>query len=849
LNAPLATYRVQLNRGFGFSDLKSVVPYLVKLGVSHIYASPIFKARTGSMHGYDNVDPASISIELGGAEDFEELIKEVKAYGLGWIEDLVPNHEAYSPENKRVVDVLQNGPQSRYARFFDIDWNHPSPRLKGRVLVPFLAKELAEAVKQKEILLAFNGEFKIKYGSLEFPVNSKSTQRLQSTGNAQETVQRVNEDPAFLLGLLSEQFFVLSWWMEAFGEINYRRFFDILDLIGVRVEEPEVFEETHRLALDLVGLGKFEGLRVDHIDGIRDPEKYLQTLRQHAPDAYLLVEKILTDNETLPDSWPIQGSTGYDFVNQLNGLFIEQGNEAAVTDVYVRFTGNMQVFGEVLFDCKKTVIESYFKGDVNNLARLLNRTLRNLSYNKFEPEKLPEAVAALITCFSVYRTYLNPKNPTDQKGYFGSALKQAKKRNPQLSNESDAIEFLLEHCRDRSAALEWVMRFQQFTGAIMAKGFEDTAFYRYCRLMSLNEVGGDPSKFGGSSKEFHAYNLSRSASWPLSLNAGSTHDTKRGEDARARLNVLSEIPQKLEEHLRLWSEINAKHKTKINRELSPDGNMEYLIYQTLLGSYPFEDNELAEFTQRASEYIVKALREAKIHTSWLNSNTKYENAATGFISQIRSDKSFLADFLPFQKQVAHYGFFNSLSQTLLKITCPGVPDFYQGSELWNLSMVDPDNRRLVDYKKRVQFLSEVSSFDPSNLKLLWEDYRSGKAKLYLIFRALQIRRELKGLFEEGTYVALSVEGAFGEHVFGFMRKGREGFVVVVVPRLLTGLPMTAEGWGVDWRDTDLVLPSGAPSVWKDVFTGSEVKASLGRLPVSEVLRGFPTALLIGGNKT
>jgi (1->4)-alpha-D-glucan 1-alpha-D-glucosylmutase len=846
VKAPLATYRVQLNRGFGFSDLKSVVPYLASLGVSHIYASPIFKARAGSMHGYDIVDLTSISKELGGTEGFEQLIKEAKAYGLGWIQDIVPNHEAYSLENKRVVDVLQNGPQSRFGRFFDIDWNHPSPLLNGKVLVPFLAKELAESVEQKEITLAYDGEFKIRYGSLEFPVNSKSTQKLQSTENA---VKRVNQDPELLKGLLSEQFFALSYWRDAFREINYRRFFDILDLIGVRVEEPTVFGETHRLSLDLIGSGKFEGLRIDHIDGILDPEKYLHTLRQRVPDAYFLVEKILTGNESLPESWPIQGSTGYDFVNQLNGLFIEQTNESAITSVYQRFTGNTQSFDKVLFDCKKNVIESYFQADVNNLTRLLNQTLRDLNQHQFEPAKMPAAVAALIVCFPVYRTYLNPNNPTDQKGYFCSALKQAKQRKPQLTNELEAIDFLLEHCRDNSAALKAVMRLQQFTGAVMAKGLEDTAFYRYCRLMSLNEVGADPAKFGVSNKEFHGYNLSRNASQSLSLNASSTHDTKRGEDARARLNVLSEIPKELEEHVKLWGESNAKHKTKIDRELAPDGNEEYLIYQTLLGSYPFEESELPEFTQRASAYTVKALREAKLHTSWLNQNPEYENVATNFLKQILSDKVFLDEFLRFQKQVAHFGFFNTLSQTLLKITCPGVPDFYQGSELWNLSMVDPDNRRPVDYKKRAQFLAEISNSDPSRVKLLLEDYRSGKAKLYLIFRALHVRRKLKGLFEEGIYVPLTVEGALGKNVFAFMRKGLEGYVVVVVARFLAGLLEKPQDWSVNWKDTAVVLPSDAPSVWKDAFTDLEVKASFGRLPVREVLSSFPTALLTGGTKT
>jgi (1->4)-alpha-D-glucan 1-alpha-D-glucosylmutase len=845
LNVPIATYRVQLNRDFGFSDLKAVVPYLAKLGVSHIYASPIFQARAGSMHGYDTVDSTMISDELGGEEGFEDLIKETKEYGLGWLQDIVPNHAAYSLENKRIIDLWQNGPNSRYGRFFDIDWNHPSPELNGRVLVPFLAKELAECLRQKEIALAFeDGGFKIKYGVLEFPVNDKSTQKLFQ-GNVEQTVERFNKNPEQLNALLSEQFFALACWRDAFGQINYRRFFDILDLIGVQVEDPAVFEETHRLALQMTGLGKFGGLRVDHIDGMHDPEQYLQTLRHRAQDAYLLVEKILTGKETLPESWPIQGSTGYDFINYLNGLFVKQENEAAFNGIYGRFTDKIETFAEVLFECKKTVIRTYFQGDIDNLARLLNQTLQNLSQNQFDPDKMSNAVAALIACFPVYRTYLSPTDPTDQKGHLNTALNQAKQQSPETTKELDQIGFLVNQCRKNLTALKAIMRLQQFTGAVMAKGLEDTSFYRYCLLLSLNEVGGNPSKFGFSQKEFSDYILARQTYWPFSLNASSTHDTKRGEDARARLNVLSELPQEFEVHLFKWTETNSKHKSPLNGELAPDANEEYLIYQTLLSAYPVEETLLVEFTLRAAGYMVKALREAKIHTSWLNSNAQYENAVIQFLNQILRDHSFLDDFLPFQKKLAYYGFYNTLSQTLLKITCPGVPDFYQGSELWNLSMVDPDNRLPIDYQKRKNFLEEVSkSASPEGLL---ENYPTGKAKLYLIIRALQVRRRLKALFEQGTYVPLNIEGELSEHIFAFMRVLGGNFVVVVVPRFLVGLLEPQSEWGIDWKDTEVKLPSDAPTKWKEAFTDSSIDVVSGRLPVGEVLGGFPVALLVGGD--
>jgi (1->4)-alpha-D-glucan 1-alpha-D-glucosylmutase len=834
---------VQLNRDFGFYDLKAVLPYLAKLGISHVYASPIFKSRTGSMHGYDMVDPTAISEELGGKAAFEDLNREVLAYKLNWLQDIVPNHAAYSLENKRVLDVMKQGPDSRHAKFFDVDWNYPSPKLNGRVLAPFLGKELAQCIKQKEIELVFcDGGFKIRYYNYEFPVDGRSTQELLKQRDIGKTVERYNSNSELLAGLLSEQFYVLTFWLDAFGEINYRRFFDILDLIGLRMEEQEVFEETHRLILDLLQSNEVSGLRVDHIDGLFYPEEYLQKLRKQAPDTYLLVEKILSGNENLTESWPVQGSTGYDFINYVNGLLVNQTSEAAIDSLYKGFTGNHQTFSEQVFECKKAVIENYFMGDINNLSRLINQTLQRLTVSQFDPDKMPNTVAVLIACFPVYRTYLNPKNPTDKKGHFHLALEQAKQHKPEYTRELDAIDFILKQCISNKPALETMMRLQQFTGSIMAKGLEDTAFYRYCRFLSLNEVGGDPAKFGVSTSEFNQFNLTRQACWPLTLNATSTHDTKRGEDARARLNVLSEIPQELEKHLFCWAEINAKHKTVVNGERAPDHNEEYLIYQTLIGAYPFEPTKTQEFTQRVTTYTVKALKEAKVHTSWITPNKQYETATELFTNQILTDNSFLSDFLPFQKQVAYYGFINSLAQTLLKITCPGIPDFYQGSELWNLSMVDPDNRRPVDYQKRSDFLDEGSAV--SQIKTLLENYTSGKAKLYVIFKALQVRRRLKSLFEEGAYVPLIAEGALKEHVFAFMRKKEGDVCVVVVPRFMANL-LTPFSWRLDWKDTTIKMPTDAPSTWIEEFTGSRIHAS-GRFSIKEVLAGFPVALLVGG---
>jgi (1->4)-alpha-D-glucan 1-alpha-D-glucosylmutase len=712
-----------------------------------------------------------------------------------------------------------------------------------------LGKKLAACIKHKEIKLVFDGDdFKIAYYSFKFPLNSNSTQKLLKEKDVEQTVKRYNSSPELLSGLLLEQYYSLAYWKDAFEEINYRRFFDILDLIGLRIEEPDVFEEIHQLIFNLLSNGKVEGLRVDHIDGLYYPEEYLQKLRIHAPYSYLIVEKILTDNENIPESWPIQGSTGYDFINYVNGLFVKQTSETATDEIYKRFTKNTKVFGELLFECKKLVIENYFLGDVKNLARLINQTLHKLSYSQFNHDKMPLTLAMLIACFPVYRTYLDPKNPTDKKGQFHLALNQAKQHMPELTKEIDAINFLLQQCPINKLALETLMRLQQFTGAVMAKGLEDTAFYRYFRFVSLNEVGGNPAKFGVSKNEFHQFNVLRQTRWPLTLNASSTHDTKRGEDTRARLNILSEMPKKLEKQIVRWAEINTKHKTLVNGNSAPDRNEEYLIYQTILGSYPFETSEMQEVPQRATAYIVKALREAKLHSSWLNPNKQYETAAQQFINQSLTYPNFLSSFLPFQKQVANYGFFNSLAQTLLKITCPGIPDFYQGSELWNLNMVDPDNRRPVDYQKREKILEEVSNMAPSNSKKLLQDYASGKAKFYVIFKALQVRRRLKSLFEKGTYVPLTVEGALKDHVFAFMRKLEGNFVVVVVPCFLVGMLDSSYSWGPDWKGTVIKLPANVPLVWKEELSGLRINSSDG-LSVDKVLSSFPAALLIGGDST
>jgi (1->4)-alpha-D-glucan 1-alpha-D-glucosylmutase len=858
LKVPLATYRIQLNKNFPFSSLKAIVPYLSQLGISHIYASPIFQAEKDSIHGYNVIDPDAINQELGGKAGFEDVIREAEAYGLGWLQDIVPNHASYTPQNKRLNDVLAKGAGSAYACFFDVNWNHPSEKLQGKLLLPILAEPYIQCLKQGQIRLVHNGGFKIKYGNLEFPVNVATTQHLELNGSVQQTLEEYNRNPKYLDALLSKQYYRLAHWKTAFRHISYRRFFDINGLIGVRMENPDVFEEWHRLVFELMWSGVVSGLRVDHIDGLYAPEVYLQKLRDRCRGAYLVVEKILAGEEQLPKTWPVEGTTGYDFLNYANKLFIQSANEPAFSALYRDFTSNTQAFDDLLYDAKKTVAETYFLGDARNIARLFSGALRESVYTgQFDHWKLTVAVVELMACFSLYRTYLNEQSGGDTA--FWTALKLAEQQNPPLAAEFSAITRLLKERRTSPDALHALKRFQQFTGAVMAKGFEDTVLYRYSRLLSLNEVGSSPAQFGISIEQFHEFNRIRQRNWPLTLNASSTHDTKRGEDVRARLNVLSEVPDDFRTAAGYWAELNAAKKRQINGAAAPDGSEEYYLYQTLLGAYPWDDGEKQNFSERIRQHMVKVLREAKVHSSWIEPNLPYEEAAAAFAELILTDDAFMDAFLPLQNKTAICGVFNSLAQTLLKAVCPGVPDFYQGTELWDLNLVDPDNRRPVNFELRQKLLSEIAALKPQNAHALLQTPGDGKVKLYAIFKTLQFRRKHRLLFEGGAYLPLAIKGAYAACAVAFCRKRGDAYVAAVVPRCPASLLYTREGrsvqrdsvaaeavWsGADWADTYISLPEGTPARWTDVFTDETVLSSCGRLYLRDVLDAFPVALLFG----
>ena len=875
MNTPTATYRIQFNKDFTFSNLKEILPYLSQLGISHIYASPIFQAKKGSMHGYDVTDPTAINEELGGRAAFEEVVKAASALGLGWIQDIVPNHASYSVDNLRLADVMAKGTGSVYASYFDVDWNYPTEKIRGELFLPFLLQPYRRCIQDMQISLAHNeGSFKIKYGSLELPVNAATKQHLELVGPVQKTLDSYNGSLPLLDSLVLRQYYRLGYWKTALKHINYRRFFDITDLVGLRMENQQAFEELHSLIFELVASGKFSGLRVDHIDGLYEPQNYLKRLRERCPDTYVVVEKILTDTEQLPDGWPIEGTTGYDFINILTKLFVKAESKGEIDAAYREFTGNTQAFDELLYEAKKAEIEAAFMGDAVNLARLFYSTLGKLGYDVPAGRRgFVEAVVALLASFPVYRTYICEQNDTV---VFRAALRLAEERNPQRVAVFGSLEKLLNEADNSPEALAAIMRFQQFTGAVMAKGFEDTALYRYPRLLSLNEVGSSPDQFGISVQAFHEFNRARQQKWPLTMNASSSHDTKRGEDVRARLNVLSEIADEFQANLVQWQGINAARTRQINGATAPDGCEEYYLYQTLLGAYPFEASH--EFSERIKLHMVKALREAKVHSSWLAPSVLYEDTVTNFAEEILSSKDFLDAFLPFQQKFSYYGGVNSLAQTLLKITCPGISDFYQGTELWDLNLVDPDNRRPVDFQLRQKMLFETAQLQPAKAPELLETLETGQAKLYVTCRALQFRRQHKQLFEQGEYLPLTAEGPKAENVVAFLRRKGTEFTLTAVTRLPVSLlhiggggsaesnrsqtipPLNKGGggtsetgsssqtqkvlWKPDWQGTFIQLPENLPAKWRNVFTEKELHSS-SKLLLHEVLGGFPVALMEG----
>jgi (1->4)-alpha-D-glucan 1-alpha-D-glucosylmutase len=967
VRTPSATYRLQFNQAFTFDQATALVDYLDDLGISDLYASPFLMARPGSVHGYDVTDQTRFNPEIGDEDSFLRLSAALQERKMGLIADVVPNHMCIThPSNLWWWDVLENGPSSPFARFFDIDWRPPKEELANKVLLPFLGDQYGRVLENQEIQVAYvHDQFEVIYYDNPLPLapwtwtmilepaaarlrdkvgatndhlaelESITTALSHLTGNTETDEAKIHErarekaivkrrlselmeaspeaaeaihaalaeingrrgDPhSFdrLERLLESEAYRLSFWRVAMDEINYRRFFDINELAAIRVEDPEVFSAVHALIFDLVSRGHITGLRVDHPDGLFEPEKYFRYLQDAclalSPLAksngkgdrngagrsfYVVAEKILIDNEPLRAAWPIEGTTGYTFLNLANGVFVDHTKAKAFQQLYRRFTGWSQEFDDLVCDSKRLILQVAMSSELNVLARKLDRiSEQHRWYRDFTLESLRDALKEVLATFPAYRSYIRSDqkevDPEDRR-QITIAIREAKRRNPAISES--VFEFiqnvlLLEHPEglddaQRAERQAFALRFQQLSAPVMAKGVEDTAFYRYHPLASLNEVGGNPERFGISVNAFHRRNLVRGGLWPHSMNASSTHDTKRGEDVRARINALSETPSEWYRAIRRWREMNRRWKTKVGELTAPDSNEEYLLYQTLLGSWPLlpmNAEQHAAYLQRIQAYMEKAVHEAKLHSSWVSPNAEYEQAVRHFIAQVLDlspDNPFLEDFRQFQAPFAQAGMWNSLSQLVLKIASPGVPDFYQGNELWSLHLVDPDNRQPVDFDRRRKILAKLREKEDTDPAALMDRLMSspcdGAIKLFVTHRALRFRKDHPELFAAGSYTPLAAAGSRSNHVVAFARQWNGQTVIALVGRLFLRIRNSHPApTGDVWGNTAILLPKRIKSAsFQDVFTGQKLTAEEhegeAALSLAKVFAHCPVALLFAEN--
>jgi (1->4)-alpha-D-glucan 1-alpha-D-glucosylmutase len=933
---------LQFNRWFTFSQAREIVSYLHALGVSDVYASPYFQASQNSLHGYDITDHNKLNAAIGSRKEYDAWVEELHTHSMGQVLDFVPNHVGIvEPLNQWWMDVLENGPGSRYAPYFDIDWQPLKADLHNKVLLPILSDQYGRVLERGELQVQFEeGTFYLFYSErrlpiapgtyryvLEIALQNLSEQKeedfyaeLQSILTALEYLpKRTETDPKRIAErirekeiikrrlerrcaeapqvqqaiekalvqingkpgdprsfdaldqLLNAQSYRLAFWRVAAEEINYRRFFDVNDLAAIRVELPKVFDAIHQLVLELVGTGAVTALRIDHPDGLYLPSEYFEKLQQRCAKAlgtalpkdgraiYMVAEKILTGSETLRRDWRIHGTTGYDFGNQVAQVLVDSSADAAITKAFHRFIGHSVPFGHLLYAKKLQVMKLSLANDVDVLGNMLDRlSEQNRWYRDFTLEALSRTVRETIACFPVYRTYLAPGQPVteEDKQIVEHAIAAAKRRNPAMEESifnflRDVLLFRFPPNLDATARAEhtrFVLKFQQATGPITAKGIEDTVFYIYNRLSALNEVGGEPQQFGLSVEAFHRRNIDRQRNWPATLLATSTHDTKRSEDVRARIVAISEIPELWRRSLQRWRVSNRRWKRTINDVEAPDANEEYLLYQTLLGTWPMqvdgepETTAMPEYIKRIQTYMAKALHEAKINTSWIQPNDEWDAAMRDFIAKILDPSprnKFVPAFIPVVREIARLGAINSLTQTLFKLTSPGVPDVYQGNEIWDYSLVDPDNRRSVDYKRRREMLESLATANPRDLVRNWAD---GRIKMFLTQRVLQFRREHSELFQLGEYLPLTPTGTFAECCIAFARQIADKWIVVIAPRISSriGFPPVAESW----KDTLIEFPETLPLKHAhDLFACHPFPAQDRRVKLTDGLSTLPFGVI------
>ncbi len=887
MRQPDTTYRLQLSPNFTFNDLEKILDYLEDLGVSTIYSAPLFQAREGSTHGYDVLDPFTINKEIGNLQQFREISERLQLKEMSWLQDIVPNHMAFDSANPWFKDIFELGPDSKYYNYFDINWDYKGYQ---KVMAPFLGSSLEEVLEKGELELKFDETgFSFMYYENSFPASARSYKailqdiegfdlfkNLKDFGD-QETqwenlkinflrevnnradlkdkiflaTTEINSSGSKLNEILDLQYFILTHWKQTEKEINYRRFFTINGLICLSMEHPEVFTTYHHFIKELCEAGFIQGLRIDHIDGLFDPEQYLERLRtMFGNDFYIVVEKILEAEEKLPGHWPVQGTSGYEFLAQVNHLFTQTENVTIFNEEYEKISPRVADYEKLVYRKKLYILEERMGGELQNLWNLLQEE-ELLEAHPEDEIAWKKALSAFLAAFPVYRIYPKefPLKPR-QTEIIETACKKALEELPENQDEIEYFKklFLGQAGKETSKMLYFLQRCQQFSGPLAAKGVEDTSFYIYNRLIAHNEVGDSPENFGMSVEEFHQKMQKTAKYLPLGINATATHDTKRGEDARMRLNVLSEIPEEWFSIVKEWKEIN--NGVRKDKQI-PGNNEEYFIYQTLIAGMPFKEED--DFLSRTCDYLQKVLREAKVHSNWANPDEEYEQSVFEFVKDILEHKNFRDSFDPFCEKIAGYGVLKSLSQSLIKMTAPGIPDIYQGTELWDLSYVDPDNRRPVDYGLRLNYMADFRVFSKTNLnkkvKTLITNYSSGKIKMYTLYKTLVLRRRDQNLFKKGEYLPLEVTGKAGNKIIAFARIFNGEWRVVIAPVLVTGLfnYESLRPYNGHLEDCFVQLPPNAPQEWDSVFTGGAFVAE-GKIPLNDLFADFPIALLKNNNK-
>lgn len=881
MHIPVSTYRLQLSPEFTFQDLKHIIDYLQRFQISTVYSAPFFKAMEGSTHGYDVLNPLIINPAVGNLEDFREISRELKEKKIGWLQDIVPNHMANSPVNPWLHSIYELGPKSPFYKFFDIDWHYKD--WEGKVMTPILGDTLENVLEANELQVVIKDEgFWLQYYDNFYPLSIQSysyiigegvagkewsdifmrdetewestktsffkliSSKADYTEKIQHSLKTINSSADKLKKLLELQYFKLVHWKVSEKKINFRRFFTINDLICLKIEDKEVFDKYHQFIHELIKEGLITGLRIDHIDGLYDPKGYLDDLNKLiSDDFYIIIEKILEADETLPTDWKTQGTTGYDFLAFINNLYTDSNSRAIFNQEYEKFKPEFSDYNALVYSKKQYILNENMGGELDNLWSMLEdlkllppHMVKESGYNAF---------STFLCSFPVYRIYPDSIPLTeDQKEVVNEAYEEAVKQESHRKKDLQYFRslFMCEADCNKDNMLAFLKRCQQFTGPLAAKGVEDTTFYLYNKLISHNEVGDSPEVLGITIDEFHKLMEKRQRESPLTINDTSTHDTKRGEDARMRINTLSEMPEEWFSKIEEWHSINQKVRKKTD---VPDRNEEYFIYQALIGAMPFGCKPDEDFLSRTNAFLQKALREAKEHTNWSDPNTDFEKDVSQFVEDILSHKPFRDSFDSFTHKVSFFGVINSMGQSLIKVTAPGIPDIYQGSELWDLSYVDPDNRRRVDYVLRNEYLKEFEEYelkgDPSFLHNLMKDYSTGKVKMFTLYQALKERRENPEFFERAEYIPIPISVEYAHKVICYARKLEDIWYIIAAPLNVTSLS-TIDHFplGELWGQGHLKLPDDAPTEWKNVF-GGETLSSNGQMELSDLFKSFPVAML------